>query len=1424
MPRNASTPESTGTSTKKRLLLAAVVLLLVGGVVVGVLGYRRLAVRRELAANRDQGYKLVAEGRYAAALVKIGPYLLAHPEDPEALYQYARARREVPLPGNRHMGDAIARLRSALVVDPSRADARRDLLDLYTRAGLSKEALELADQLAARGLGQEPEVIAARAVALARTGKPGDALKLSEQYNDLKPDDLEYETFTLGLLRQLKRPDADLLKRAESLREKHPNDPRFDLLQATAYAVIGKEAESLDWSRRAAAASKSNPAATDPAFVNLLVAQFDRAGQFGESLAALEAADSPAFRQRAIDRLWQAGRDADVLGRTKSLDPADLETDANSLGLRAAALYDSGRPADAAKVVEALGGRKEDPAAAAWAGVLSALHPAGGKAVDTAAVAEAARSAVGSSDAAFFSLALADAYAAAGEPDAAVEQYRAAARLAPAWPDPLAGLLRIQPPGGPSAADAARELARRATTAEDLGLAADALAQRLAAAKRKTDAPQVEQLADRALQQDPDDAPAVFAEALVLIQSDRAADARALVARLAAAAKLTTRPTAQGEPDPAGFLRLAALSAGQKWNLEPQLLDAADRLLGPTPGVSLQRALLVAKENDPTAGRASIDAAAKSAGPDPAGAWRVAAAEYVERTDPADAKNQWIALADALPADAAIQRRAATARSTQSDADFLRRATNRLAKVAGDEGITWRLAGAALALRANAQSPTTRQAGEEEQSLVRAASDLAAVVRRYPDQFAARTLLADVLTRLGSPKEAADALAAAADRPNAPVGILIAAAGRLQAAGDFARAKPYLDRAAADRSLDARQRRAVAGLLTRRGDRDAARSVLASGGGGDDRLEIARLDRAAGRLDDSTLSALAVSADPDALRFAAETYAASNRPDQAKAALDKLAGLQLAAGAADYALGEYASALGRREEAVSHFRAAAEAAPTNPSAWRRLVAEQLAARQFAAAAASVAEGLKRLPDDAGLRGAADGLAKLGPGADALAAKVPDAAGLVASLLGGGSSPEAKIAADAAESALAVLADAAKNDSPLGKVADALRPLAAKAPGLYPLAALSAKLDLDANRPADARATAVALRDRFPTAAEPAELAARASAAAGKWSDLADDAKLWRDRAADAGQNLQSADLALATARLRLGYPAAAAAQLRPYLDAARADPRGQFQVAYLYSQAQVDAGAGPQAADLMRPLLKDAPPIRRLWVAAANQADPAAAASMLAEVAPLETAGSLAEQMALAAAWQRVAKQSPEQSAAALAAVASRMEAPEAKASAADWEQFGMLRESAGLDPIAAYRRALSLDAKRPVSANNLAMALLRSGGDKAEAERLAKSAAATDHAARASFLDTLAEVQMAEGKPAAAAESLDRATRLEPRNPQWWVHLAEVQSAQKRPDDARATLKTVDRLIERDGLPDASLRPRLDALHAALNQSAPPK
>lgn len=105
-----------------------------------------------------------------------------------------------------------------------------------------------------------------------------------------------------------------------------------------------------------------------------------------------------------------------------------------------------------------------------------------------------------------------------------------------------------------------------------------------------------------------------------------------------------------------------------------------------------------------------------------------------------------------------------------------------------------------------------------------------------------------------------------------------------------------------------------------------------------------------------------------------------------------------------------------------------------------------------------------------------------------------------------------------------------------------------------------------------------------------------------------------------------------------------------------------------------------------------------------------------------------------------------------------------------------------------AYEKAINIDGKNPLAYNNLAWMLVQRG----DAPRLAVEAAtkAVSLAPRsAPFLDTLGWAQRSAGDLPAAAESLQRATSIEPRTAEFQFHYGIILMELKRNGDARAAL-----------------------------------
>lgn len=250
-------------------------------------------------------------------------------------------------------------------------------------------------------------------------------------------------------------------------------------------------------------------------------------------------------------------------------------------------------------------------------------------------------------------------------------------------------------------------------------------------------------------------------------------------------------------------------------------------------------------------------------------------------------------------------------------------------------------------------------------------------------------------------------------------------------------------------------------------------------------------------------------------------------------------------------------------------------------------------------------------------------------------------------------------------------------------------------------------------------------------------------------------------------------------------------------------------------------------------------PAWRVWLAAATQSAGRGNLTSLQSITPdaSATPGQTWQSLiTLAQAWRSAASSLEEAGRDAFATAdetATRLtvayadklrNTPDAPALA--WQQAGMLLSPAGDADAArrAYERALALDANLPIATNNLAMLLVDAGGsgDLEQAERMMDDLLAREDmaeiAARAAFLDTKATVSMARDNTDAALSALDEAVELQPREPAWQLHRAEVLAELGRGGDARRALNEVRRLVP--SLNNSPLQERYEALRKRLDGS----
>lgn len=1355
---------------KRRLTYLGAAVVVVAVVSAAAYGLRTRQIRSRLAEGRAEGVEALAAGNYELALHKIGRYVQRNDEDVEALYQYAQAREQVPEPDGKHIVQAIAVYRQLLALQPARTDARRRLLNLYVDYGFDKEALDTAEAL---WIPDDPAVLQARAKAHARLRKFDEALKASLAHNEKVPTDLETQRLTLEIMLASGEPATGVVDRARGLKSKYPSDPRFDLLKVVAHRMAGDAGEA----KKAVLAAASSTE-TEPAFVEVLVEQLEALELFDESLRVLTRStggarnDSTPDNERLLAaRLWQAKRYQELADRRQGLDPADLKSDSELLALCAMALIELNRRDDATPIIKALGERF-DASAEAWGPVLKTIFATPAPAPkDTIRVSTEALNRVPQSP--YFHQFLADAYAAVGEHEHAVEHWGKAAQLAPAWAAPrvkVAALLIAagRPVDALPIAQAAHT--RAAQDAEVLSTLADAYIGGIPTPPRGTANAQVAEQAMRFLPTLPEtnDAKPVLATLL------HAAEGGLEEAVKTANADLEPSKTFADTT----YLRLAAVSEAYKLGVEEACLARSQQAHGVTTALAARRARVLLAAGKADEGKAVLESAKGTArDADALKTWRTTYANYLDAAKDPAAKQAWVSLADELPGDAAVQLQAIRSPSVQSDRDFLNRAIDNLKVATSEHAIHWRVA--------RARWLVDNSAAGDNEPLARAAGMLGDVTRDVPNLPEPRLLLARCLLKLNNPREAIEQFTRVvnADPDNHTASLELASV--LQQQGDFAGAQPHLDRVADSASASATDRAAAATLLMRAGDTRRALALMeqlrvASGpnkGESAPNFLLAELYRQNGQVQEAKQvcqKILERAPDPATIGLLADILAAEGNAAEAEKTLTRLDESKAPSPQKELIRGRHYAAHGEPAKALEQFSAATKAAPGNAAAWRLLARQHLLAGGFKEAVAVAADAEKAKVKDEGLQA----LQKV---AAAIPVDHPQTKGLI---------PLAAAVVDAPRDERAVTEviktlTSAGNASATASLATQLRKIAHDHPGALAVQNLAARASAaDGTRPAREEAVVIATRamQTFPNAPEPAEIAASALSSLGRWNEALGVARQWKQRAPSSA----APDLAIAQAHLALRQPDQALAQAQRHVsqNAAAAETPVSTQASMLSAQAMIALGRTADAEKLLSERLAASPQYRLAWINIAGRQlpDQATAARWLEAVEKQMAQAPFNERAALAEGWVVLSKRSsvPQHAERAKQLASSLLASVQAspQPAAGELTAAAMVCEAVGDLAAAesAYNKAIAAAPNNPVAMNNLAMILVNRGKADAEAaEKLAMRAAAINHPNRSSFFDTLATIQAKLAKWEEAEKSIEKAIEFEPTDVGYQIHQALI-------------------------------------------------
>lgn len=1382
------------TTRRKIIAIIAIVVLLAGSASAYFVA-RRILVRRTMSW-RQEGIAASIAGDNEKAVTLLARYLNRRPQDIEALSYYVNSRELVPLPNGQHLAQTVDGLKMLLALDPNRIDDRRHLMKLYYELDRGPEALDMAAAI----LAKKPKDLAALEIktnVLTRQNENHEAMDAADAWAAAAPMLLQPQMMRIALEQRLGRSGDLIVADAAKLSEAHPGDPGFEFLQGFAFEQVGNNPEAVRWLKIAA----QHPVLSKDV-VQLLVQQLDLEGLPNDSLALLERAQRQTgdsdLRIALARRYWELHSWKELAAILDSVDPANPAADATTIAMKADALCNLGQTSDADACKKVLATRT-DPAARAWSAILNRTpQPSPAQIRDVVHACAAAAGFDQSNPYYFFFLGESDVQI--GELDLAIGAYRRSMDLDIAWSLPAARLVEtLLQTGRPDQAfDVASVAAQRSPSNAAAILA---LAHAWSAGIENGSIGRADELLKLVLQIEKD---LPTDDRMPLLQVQLLAEqGRKPEAAKAALAQLSRKPP-PGEPF---FLAIVALSRKYSLGIEPQCLSKCREIYGVTPTLAYGEAvdrLLAGHASD---GLNLFDSLARQSGHAAELPWKLERAKYLDiSADPA-AKSAFINLRDAYPDDLSVQQAVVSARMVQGDWDVLKPAIDHLHALTGDNALTWRLA----QVRLMVESPRNEDDSEK------AAVQLNDLVQEFPDLAEIHVLLARDLVKLQRIDGAIQQFTAASRLDPTNVTTALQLASLLQSQGDFQRVQDELDRISPQLRTDSQRTRAAA-LLNNQGDPTGAAKILEEPSSVSDNstdaknnsdLFLAYLYRQQHNYSQAETIVNRLLQHPNAVvvEFAASLYVAEGKVSAAEQVLGRLDNMKLAPGMKELLLGSHYAETGDFAKATPHYLAATRENGAPALAWQLLAACQIGLGQRDNAIATIAAGAKANPRD-------EGLSLLVGQSNLLYAGAQDSRldPVITAIL------RDPLSTAADRELLRTIVEAwGSDDSQL--LAIRLQDFV----NLHP-DSLNGQLQLiecyqSMGRPGDAVAAAHKAVDAFPTDPQAARAAVQICEVSRQWRDLAEFAQeLKRRSAADA----QTADVALAMSDIGLNQPDEAVDRLAPYVTAAKANPDQYADLLSLYACALANAGKVQDASDLVWPLATAETQWRPRWISLARSLpDRQQAVIWLDRLAAVLPQDDVDDRAAIAEGYNNLGQL---QNDATLTRKSSDLFASIAASPSADAKSLlmaAMQAESCSnwADAQADYRSALVKDPASVLASNNLAMLLIKHGGDPHDALQFAQRAVQLQPRV-ATFYDTLAAAQRFIGDAQAAVEAESIAARLDPDAVEWKVHTAQYHLDAGDPAAAARIIQDMDLNGFNEQSLSASLQKELDSIRSRLKHS----
>lgn len=1405
-------------TTRRRVAILVAATLSLGGVVGGAYWYRQHQAAAKMAEYRQLGMQLYAQSQYSAALLPLSKYIGRNQLDAPALIAYGRSRALTVEPDNHHIVEGIGILRRYREIAPDDLDAEKLLLDLYTKAAWSNEAIALADSLLTKDP-KDADALQARYIGLERMQKWSDALTAVKTYLNVRPTDLAGHWDVLELLHQLNAPREAATNHAKEYVAKIGEDhPCAYLLQAQVATFIGNRALALENVKRATDRAFASPAAKgfelNATFVRFAADIYDRLGEYKASEEfVVKAADSnakdPELASTLALRLWVSNNSDALLRRTDSLDPASKSSPATILGLRALTLMQAKRDADAKALVDALAKRDDDPLAAAWAVALRAAYfePKSTQKDRQKEYRDALVRSLSQQDLVAVGIInhlLAGVNWDLGETELAIANWEQASKALPQWMEPSEHLVTAQIQAGRpgEALKIAETMCRRSPTVAHTMQEFDAWSATLKQSR------------------DPESAKGLL-KAIESVRKDTNGDPRLLPPEVIARTVLGDLPTAgkivqaglsnpntpanvltsladaanfasidvenqadaalaragsAATPDRALARSLKLAARGQKEDALAELERAAANAKGAAAGATAKSDATAAGAVPAAGAAATADKSAGAPAINSAAEWDIALARFRDETGDDKALPAMKELAEKYPTVLKAQMTVLASRAAWNDRKLISTTIDQAKTISGDDAINWRVAKARLLLQGDDQyKPSDREAAE-------AVVLLSDIVRVAPQLLPPRLLLAQALNSVNNTAGAYEQLASAARiAPDSPV-VVLKLVQMLEKQGRTDEARAAARNILNSPRLTLGQRIQFANVLSRLGDGTAAAEVLARSSGAGDaaalskqdniqddirgKITLARLYMQQNRsadaveaikplMDDKVKSRLSADDAREVYTITAEIYAAAGQVDKARGILES-ALAESDKAIADSVRAKFEERFGDKDKALTLLRGVVASNPNNAAYHSQLAGLLLRLGKNDEANRVIAAGLTVAPGDPTL--------SILSRATETAAAIKDKSKIQLLMVAVSEDPTAP-AIPATFDALRRGAYALTDPATI----DGLRDVAAKYPNFLPAHAMVVQSYLDIGRSRDAAEAGQRCVAALPTNSDAAALAVAALLAADDPQSALGAARRWRELT---DENPLPADLAISAAELALRNPGAANRQLRQYVKGGSVPTP----VLLLLTQAQLAEGETKSAWMNASGLWKNQPALRTRLLASIIDASYGTTGGSARDQAfelldrmDKELAADANDHFLLAQSFARLGDEHGGDNAYARTIEIVKSLDKDGKLPTAARVLLAEVyrRQQNFTDAEAQYRAALAEDANSAVVRNNLADLLVRRDGSRKdaaaarEAADLARAAIAADPR-KGAFYDTLGRALEALGQSDAALASYEKAIQLQ--------------------------------------------------------------